>query len=57
MIWEAVVDYTRNNYRRRHTVQVEAESFHEARDKLLAEYGPESINIGPRQVPEEPNVQ
>ena len=57
MIWEAVVDYTRNNYRRRNTVQVEAESFQQAREKLLAEYGPESINIGPRQVPEDPNVQ
>ncbi len=57
MIWEAVVDYTRNNHRKRHTVQVEAVSFQEAREKLLAEYGPDSINIGPRQVSEVPDAQ
>jgi len=57
MIWEAVVDYTRNNYRKRHTVQVEAASFQEAREKLLAEYGPNSINIGPRQVSEVPDAE
>jgi hypothetical protein len=57
MIWEAVVDYVRNNYRCRHTVKVEADSFQQAREKLLIEYGPHSINIGPRQVVEKQNVQ
>lgn len=56
MIWEAVVNYIKDGKRRRHTVQVEADSFQEAREKLLAEYGLESINVGPRQVSESSNV-
>lgn len=52
MIWEAVVGYQRDGVDHRHLVQVEAESFQQARELLLAEYGPESINVGPRQVSE-----
>jgi hypothetical protein len=52
MIWEAVVSYRQDGEQRRHLAQVEAESFQQARELLLAQYGPESINIGPRQVTE-----
>jgi len=52
MIWEAVVNYVRDGRRYRHIARVEADTIQEAREKLLAEYGPESINISPRIVPE-----
>ena len=52
MIWEAVVSYQRDDVQHRQLVQVEAENFQQARELLLAQYGPESINVGPRQVTE-----
>jgi len=50
MIWQAVVSYDRDGKRNRHSVTIEADSFQQARELLLAEYGPESINVGPRLV-------
>ena len=52
MIWEAVVNFELNGRRYRHLIRVEADTIQEAREKLLAQYGPESINIGPRLVTE-----
>ena len=52
MIWEAVVSYQQDGVQHRHLTQVEAESFQQARELLLEQYGPESINVGPRQVTE-----
>lgn len=48
MLWQAVVNASSNGVKSRQLVNVEAESFQQARELLLAEYGPESINIGPR---------
>lgn len=52
MTWEAVVEYFENNTKIRQLIRVEADSFQQAREKIIAQYGVDSINIGPRQVME-----
>jgi len=52
MTWEAVVEYLDNMTRVRQLIRVQADSFQEAREKIIAEYGTDSINVGPRQVTE-----
>lgn len=52
MTWEAVVEYFENNTKIRQLIRVEADSFQQAREKIIAQYGVNSINIGPRQVME-----
>ena len=52
MIYEAVVNYIRDDRRYRHVVRVEADNVEEASDKLIAEYGTGSISSPPRLIPE-----